>query len=382
MTPLARSNLRERSLADRAGTSAEPFRLLVDQIKDYAIFLLTPDGRVATWNEGARRLKGYEDTEIIGRHFQQFYTEVDREAGLPGRLLAAAIADGRVESEGWRVRKDGTRFWADVVITAIRAERTQELLGFAKITRDLSERKASESQREHLVLELQAANRELESFAYSVSHDLRAPLRAIDGFSQALLEDYGAIIEGEGQEYLHRLRAATQRMGQLIDDMLRLSRVTRGPILRERVDLSAVAAEIAAQLQAADPARPVQWTIQPNVTAKGDSRLLRLVLENLLGNAFKFTSRTEGAAISFWSERRDGERVFSVQDNGAGFDMTYADQLFGAFQRLHGPTEFEGTGVGLATVLRIVSRHGGRVEAVGEVDKGATFSFTLGRDGG
>ncbi|MBI2755166.1 MAG: hypothetical protein HYX52_00485 [Chloroflexi bacterium] len=269
-----------------------------------------------------------------------------------------------------------------MVITAIRAERTQELLGFAKITRDLSERKASESQREHLVLELQAANRELESFAYSVSHDLRAPLRAIDGFSQALLEDYGAIIEGEGQEYLHRLRAATQRMGQLIDDMLRLSRVTRGPILRERVDLSAVAAEIAAQLQAADPARPVQWTIQPNVTAKGDSRLLRLVLENLLGNAFKFTSRTEGAAISFWSERRDGERVFSVQDNGAGFDMTYADQLFGAFQRLHGPTEFEGTGVGLATVLRIVSRHGGRVEAVGEVDKGATFSFTLGRDGG
>jgi hypothetical protein len=224
---------------------------------------------------------------------------------------------------------------------------------------------------------LEAANKELETFSYSVSHDLRAPLRSIDGFSQALLEDYADQLDEEGKDNLQRVRAATQRMGELIDDMLNLSRVARKEICVETVDLSAMAQTIAAELRRSQPERQVELVIADGMVADGDSGLLKSALENLIGNAWKFTGKRSEAKIEFGITRRDGNTAYFVRDNGAGFDTAYADKLFGAFQRLHGHNEFSGTGVGLATVQRIIHRHGGQVWAEGEVDKGATFYFTL-----
>ena len=225
--------------------------------------------------------------------------------------------------------------------------------------------------------ELLAANTELDAFAYSVSHDLRAPLRSIDGFSQILLEDYATQLDEAGRESLHRVRAASQRMGTLIDDLLKLARVTRAEIRTEDVDLSGLARDIAAELQRATPERQVEFAIAPGLKARGDARLLRVVLDNLLRNSWKYTGKQPAPRVEFRSAEANGDKAFMVRDNGAGFDMKYADKLFGVFQRLHSAADFEGTGIGLATVRRIINRHGGRIWAEGAVDQGATFYFTL-----
>lgn len=225
--------------------------------------------------------------------------------------------------------------------------------------------------------ELEASNKELEAFSYSVSHDLRAPLRSIDGFSRVLLDDCEDKLAPDDKSHLQRIRAATQRMGALIDDLLVLSRVTRAGMTRRRIDLSALADSIVGELRGAYPQRSVTVHIEPGVTALGDAALLRVVLENLLGNAWKFTAKTENARIEFGAAPAVGRPAYFVRDNGAGFDMKYADKLFGVFQRLHGMEEFPGTGVGLASVQRIVARHGGRIWAEGAVGEGATFHFTL-----
>ena len=241
-------------------------------------------------------------------------------------------------------------------------------------------RKANEALEERVeerTAQIAAANKELDSFAYSVSHDLRAPLRGIDGFSQALLEDYGDRFDDTAKDYISRVRAGCLRMGNLIDDMLQLSRLSRGAIHRQDVDLSAMAEEIAGELQKSAPDRAVAFDLAPGVVVNGDPVLLRAVMDNLLGNAWKFTGRTEGAKIAFGAQEKDGKKVLFVRDNGAGFDMAYAGKLFAAFQRLHSPQEFEGTGIGLATVQRIIHRHGGEIWAEGEVGCGATFYFSL-----
>jgi signal transduction histidine kinase len=225
--------------------------------------------------------------------------------------------------------------------------------------------------------ELKAANEELEAFSYSVSHDLRAPLRAIDGFSQMLQEDHAEQVDAEGKDHLRRVRSAAHRMAELIDDLLDLSRVTRAEIHRENVDLSELAQKIMSELEKSEPERQVELLVQDNLFVNGDSSLLRVALGNLLRNAWKFTRERTPARIEFGIEEQDGQRVYFVKDNGAGFDMEYADKLFGPFQRLHSATEFPGTGVGLASVQRIIHRHGGQVWAEAEVDQGATFCFTL-----
>jgi len=217
----------------------------------------------------------------------------------------------------------------------------------------------------------------LEAFAYSVSHDLRAPLRAMDGFSQALLEDYADKLDLEGRSHLQRVRSASQRMADLIDGMLTLSRTTRIEMRRARVDLSGLAQAIAVDLQKGSPQRRAEFVIEPGLVVQGDPNLLRSMLENLLANAWKFTSKHQTARIEVGSSVQNGQKVYFVRDDGAGFDMTYAGNLFGVFRRLHGSGEFEGTGVGLATVQRIVHRHGGRVWAEGKPEQGATFYFTL-----
>lgn len=229
--------------------------------------------------------------------------------------------------------------------------------------------------------ELEATNRELEAFSYSVSHDLRAPLRSIDGFSQIMLEDYAEELDEEGKDYLGRVRAASQRMGRLIDDLLGLSRVTRGNMERKRVDLGSLATEVAEELREAKPERKVEFPVQKGLEVWGDPKLLRVALVNLIGNAWKFTEKEPEARIEFGRDEdlswRGRVPVYYVRDNGAGFEMAYADKLFGAFQRLHGEDEFEGTGIGLATVQHVVHRHGGSIWAESQAGRGATFYFTL-----
>jgi light-regulated signal transduction histidine kinase (bacteriophytochrome) len=225
--------------------------------------------------------------------------------------------------------------------------------------------------------QLPAVNRELEAFSYSVSHDLRAPLRAIDGFSQALLEDYSAALDKQGQDYLRRVRAATQRMGDLIDDMLALSRVTRQEMDYQAVDLNQLAHDIIELYQQSEPERRVEVKIAEHLVTQGDERLLAILLQNLIGNAWKFTSKRELAKIEIGKTEHDGQPYFFVRDNGAGFDSANVGRLFGAFQRLHHAQDFDGTGIGLATAQRIINRHGGHIFAHGEVDQGAVFYFTL-----
>jgi light-regulated signal transduction histidine kinase (bacteriophytochrome) len=247
------------------------------------------------------------------------------------------------------------------------------------------------------IAQLEAANRDLEAFSNSVSHDLRAPLRAIDNFSKILLEDYGNTLDAQGQHYLQRVRTATTHMQQLIDDLLNLSRATHREIWLQAVDLSALASRVAAQLRKTEPGRQVEFVIEPDVLVEGDTRLLHVALENLLGNAWKYTAKHPRARIEFGKifdfrlpicdsgsgseiesqESQIENPVFFVRDDGAGFDMAYADKLFGVFQRLHGEAEFEGTGIGLTTVQRIIHRHGGEIWAEGAMERGATFYFTL-----
>jgi PAS domain S-box-containing protein len=260
-------------------------------------------------------------------------------------------------------------FTGQIIASTIDRKRSSEAL--RKLNADLERRIAQRTE------QLQAANSELESFAYSVSHDLRAPLRSIDGFSQALLEDYQAVLDDTGKGYLRRVRSATQRMDRLISDLLQLSRVTRQEIKAQDVDLSAIVRTVAAELRDSTPTRRVEFVIAPKLMAVCDPGLLKVALENVVGNAWKFTSKHEQARIEFGAIRQQGKMVYFVRDDGAGFDQTYADKLFGPFQRLHRPDEFEGTGIGLATVQRIIRRHGGRIWAEGVVEQGATFYFSL-----
>jgi len=288
-----------------------------------------------------------------------------------------------VVSERSVILPDGRRGYTLVTSSPLR-DADGNIEGVVESISLITERKLAEQEiiklneeLKHQTLELEAINKELEAFSYSVSHDLRAPLRSIDGFSKALLEDYTDILDMQGKNYLKRVRAASQHMEELINALLELSRVTRSEMSMKPVDLSGIAQTIATDLQKTQPERQVDFVIEPALVANGDERLLQLVLENLLGNAWKFTGKKPLAMIEFGVTEQKGEAVYLLRDNGAGFDNIYADKLFGVFQRLHSPDEFSGIGIGLATVKRIIHRHGGRIWAEGEKEKGATFYFTL-----
>ncbi|MDN3576952.1 ATP-binding protein [Chitinimonas viridis] len=296
--------------------------------------------------------------------------------------------DNTIEFECRMLGSDGKSVWVMLVATAIPDEAGERHLQGYLI--DISARKSTEIElnhyRNHLeelveqrTKALAAANKELEAFSYSVSHDLRAPLRSVDGFSQVLLEDYADKLDDAGRQYLGRIRRATQNMSNLIDDLLNLSKLTRSEVNTQPVNLSEIATEITQDLKLAEPSREVSINIMPNLITDADPKLVRVALQNLLANAWKFTAKTLNGEIKFGATHIDGQNAFYVSDNGAGFDMAYADKLFGAFQRLHSPQEFEGNGVGLAIVQRIVNRHNGRVWAKGALNQGATFYFTLPR---
>ncbi len=272
---------------------------------------------------------------------------------------------------------EGTQRAVLNILEDFEGEKTKVERANGQLEREIKERKSAEEEIQRTNRELRAANKELEAFSYSVSHDLRTPLRSIDGFSQALLEDYADKLDSTALEHLQRVRRAAQRMAALIDDMLNLSRVTRCELHRETLDLSAMAKLIAAELQEAEPGRRVEFVIESGLAGVGDPQLLRAAMENLLRNSWKYTSGHPTARIEFGRSNEIDKHPFLIRDDGAGFDPRYADRLFGAFQRLHSAKEFPGTGVGLATVQRIIHRHGGEIWAEGAVEQGATFYFTL-----
>jgi PAS domain S-box-containing protein len=382
-------------------TSRETFSMIFRLSPDAIDLTSLEDGRTLDVNESFTRLYGYSREEALGRTslpggLDLWAHPADRE-----RLVAGLRAQGEVLGfEATLRKKDGSLFTALIsaslleidglpcnlaIIRDITARKRAELahreseLQFQATQRQL--RRLNEDLEERIrqrTALLEAANAELDAFCYSVSHDLRAPLRGIDGFSQALQEDCADQLGEQGRHYLERVRAGTQRMGLLIDDLLKLSRVSRGALNRVPLDLTAMARALVVDLRQRDPDRSVEVQVQDGLAALGDPGLVRVALGNLLDNAWKYTARAAQARIAFTRDPEAGrDDAFRVQDNGAGFDMRYADKLFTAFQRLHSAADFEGTGIGLAIVQRIIRRHGGRVWAEGAEGAGATFHFTL-----
>jgi PAS domain S-box-containing protein len=496
--------------------NAELFRTLVNGVRDYAIYMLNPDGRIATWNPGAARLEGYTQEEAVGQTMNIVLPPEDVAQHKAQKILETAMGEGRFEEEAWRVRKDGSRYWANVVLTRIR-DRAGSLMGFVVVAHDITERKEHEQalrkseERTRSILEtaidaivvmdsegvihewnpaaeqmfgfarsealgralgdliipvylrerhrlglarylvdghgpmlnqrietvalhadgrefpvevaitqtrangsrmftgyisditdrkraeeeirslnadleqrvqrrteqLESANRELEAFSYSVSHDLRAPLRHINGFVEILQSTSGQALPDESRRYLDTIAESARQMGRLIDDLLAFSRMGRTELRFVPVNLNNVLSESIRELRHEAQGRDVRWEIEPLPEVQGDPSMLRQVFINLLSNALKYTRTRPRTEIEVKSTETPEEFIVSVRDNGVGFDNAYANKLFGVFQRLHPAQEFEGTGIGLAIVRRVIARHGGRSWAEGVMDGGATFYISL-----
>jgi PAS domain S-box-containing protein len=341
-----------------------------------AIIATGLDGLVRSWNRGAERLFGYGTDEVVGRPISILLLP-GRQAEEAGFVEPLARGEPVAPFETVRRRKDGSDIDVSVTISPVR-DSQGDLVGASMAARDISRWKRAEANVLRAREAAETANRELEAFSYSVAHDLQAPLRSIDGFCHVLLEDYANVLDTTGQHHLRRVSDAAQHMGRLIDSLLALGRLTRVNVRSQQVDLSELARATAERLRESQPDRAVEFVIAEGLKEKGDLALLRATLENLLSNAWKFTRNQPKPRIEFGSNRDEGKIAYFVRDNGAGFDMAYASKLFGVFQRLHTTNEFEGTGVGLATVQRIVQRHGGRVWAEGKVGEGAAFYFTFG----
>jgi PAS domain S-box-containing protein len=342
---------------------------------DDAIMSRSRDGVITSWNESAERIYGYSAEEMIGKTMEGLIPPERREeeAQIAERVLRG---ERITHFEVQRCRRDGSQIVMSVTLSPIR-DSAGAIVGVATIGRDVTALKQLRAELVRARDAAEAANRDLESFSYSVAHDLRAPLRAIEGFSQALDEDYSQQLDDVGKKYLGYLRDSSKRMSVLIDDMLSLCRVTGRPLRREALDVSALAREAVERLTRAEPGRQVSITIQDGLAAFADRAQLSMVLDHLLGNAWKFTANTRAARIELCQQQLERGDAFCVRDNGAGFDMAQVERLFGVFQRLHSASDFPGTGIGLATVQRVIRQHGGRVWAEGKVGEGASFYFAL-----
>jgi PAS domain S-box-containing protein len=365
---------RARAESRRSDEARLQLAAIVESSGD-AIVATSLDGVIQSWNKGAERLFGHAAADVLGEPLALLLP-----AGRAGEdaALVARLSRGEPVAPIETVRrgKDGGDLDVSITISPIRDSRGT-LVGASMAARDISGRKRAEAEVRRASEAAATANRELEAFNYSVAHDLRSPLRGIDGFASVLLDDYGAVLDEVGQRHLRRVRDAAQQMGKLIDGLLGLSRLTHVGLRNQRVDLSSLARATAERLAESQPNRAVEVVVHDGLVADGDGALLRAVLDNLLNNAWKFTRHTANARIELGAVEEAGRTVYFIRDNGAGFDMAYVSKLFGVFQRLHAQSDFEGTGVGLATVQRIVHRHGGRIWAEGKVDEGACFRFTL-----
>jgi PAS domain S-box-containing protein len=367
--------------------SEERLRLLVENVRDYAIYMLDPQGNIVTWNAGAEHIKGYRAEEIIGKPFSTFFTSEDIQHGVPQSVLKKATKEGRALYEGWRVRKNGSLFWIQGIITALHDEEGK-LQGFSKIAHDITKEKEAAEKIHQLneqleqrvrdrTAQLEDANNELEAFSYSISHDLRAPLRHIAGYVEILQSEAADKLDRQAREHLQTVADSAQNLGELIDALLAFSRMGRTEMHRQRVNLADLVEETRRELRRDIEGRNIDWQIGKLPEVRGDPVMLRQVLINLISNALKYSRKREQAKIEIGATDAKTEIVFFFRDNGVGFDMKYVDKLFGVFQRLHNGNEFEGVGIGLANVRRIIHRHGGRTWAEGKVDGGATFYFSL-----
>ncbi len=378
---------RDRSRLQR---SEERFRATFEQAA-VGLAHVAPDGRWLRVNRTLCEIVGYAHDELLARSFQEitYPDDLDADLGLMRQLLAGEIPHYSLDKR--YLHKNGSPVWVRLTGTLVRDEVAQPDY-FIAVVEDIRKRKDAEAEVlrlnarlerrvEERTVELQAANRELDSFATAVSHDLRAPLRAMRGFSDALIDDFGAQLPTDARQYIEQIRQGGQRMGELIDGLLALSRATLAELHQDEIDLSAMATAILAELAQTDPQRQVAIAVERGLAVRGDARMLNAVMRNLIGNAWKYTLHTPRPAIGVSAQRRDGVEFICVVDNGAGFDMACANRLFQPFQRLHRHEDFPGTGVGLATVQRIVQRHGGTLDAQGEPGRGARFCFNLPRRG-
>jgi PAS domain S-box-containing protein len=371
-----------RDLTDRR-LAEQRLRLLVESVEDYAIYSLDTNGNIASWNLGAERIKGYTADEIIGKHFSQFFTPEDIAAGVPEQGLQIASQEGHYQGEGWRVRKDGSKFWSSVVITAIRDDEGS-LVGFSKVTRDITDRKELIDQlNQHArelelrIAEREQTNAELEAFSYSVSHDLRAPLRAIGGFSDALKEDYAEKLDKTGIGYVNEIIAAAGRMNQLVQDLLDYSRLGRAELGLQPVNISQAVAKSLQQL-GEDPAT-IAIEIDTRYLVLAHEATLVQVISNLVSNAIKFHEKNAEPQVRVWGAVQPGGstlRLF-VRDNGIGIAAHHHERIFQVFERLHDRESYPGTGIGLAIVKRAIQRMGGTYGLESTVGQGSTFWIEL-----
>ena len=373
---------------------ADFLQRLFDSVPSF-LFVVDSDVRVFHFNAAARSLLGPERESVLmkraGEALHCIHSRDVPEGCGRGPHCRACVVRNSVNRafNGERVLREIARVvlflngqTAEVHLLITTSLMEYEGNRFALlIMEDVSELKKAEESLRKRTQQLEALNRELEAFSYSAAHDLRAPLVAISGFSRALQEDYSDVLEEQGKDYLNRISAAGQRMTQLIEDLLKLSRLSSSDLIRERVDMSRIAGEVASELGNSAPGKNAEIHIPDGIVADCDARLMRVVLENLFGNAWKYTAEADRPRIEFGARQHDGRTVYFVSDNGAGFDMVYADKLFSPFHRLHSAERFPGSGVGLATVRRIIHRHGGRIWAEGAPNKGATIYFTLNETG-
>jgi PAS domain S-box-containing protein len=358
------------------------YRILIEGVTDYAIYSLDRNGNVASWNSGAQRIKNYTAEEVIGKHFSQFYTKEDAEAGLPAIVLETASTTGHYAGEGWRVRKDGSKFWSSVVITPLRDE-TGELIGYSKITRDITDRMELLEKIQHhadelelRVAERERTNAELEAFSYSVSHDLRSPLRAIEGFTDIILTDYGGQLPAEVVELLQNVAQSALRMNRLVQDLLDYGRLSRIEI--ESTPVSIATAVKAAYGQIDEGLRDkIKTAIDPSLRVSGNLATLTQALFNLMNNGLKFYPAEQTPHVEVSARRDGGNIIVEVCDEGIGIAPQHQERIFQVFERLHSTEAYPGTGIGLAIVKRGIDRLGGKVWVKSAPGKGSRFYISL-----